>query len=193
MTKPLIQNYRVNITGKAFDLDYWKEFKKTHKWYPKLARVYDYAESLGIKVWWFFEPWIEINWTCDNRATSVKLIKFIKKEFPKFKKEVLYPKDGQFADWFCNNDKEREFGVGKHEASTYWVRQYIKYKDGVDKGKGLEQQVKRTIHTLCNPLGLTYIDEAKICFSHALGCVLYKWCGPKVGRFIYKKIFRCKY
>lgn len=85
------------------------------------------------------------------------------------------------------------FGGRRHAICTNWIQNYMQHKDGVDGGKGLEEQVKRTIHTLCNPLGLNYLKEAKICFSRGLICLLFRFFKFSTAVWIYTKVFRQRY
>ena len=106
--------------------------------------------------------------------------------------KFLRPKNGPCGDWFCTTEREREFGAKRHALCQEWIALYNEYKDVVDSGKGLDAQVDRTIHTLCNPLGLNYKDEYKICFRHGIGCWLFWHFPEKVARWIGKNILRRK-
>lgn len=190
-------NYRFNIRNKLFDIAYPKEFHKMREFIPQVLEIIAKLKEEGaVRAWYFFEPFIEITWVADEKdAETIHKtgLDLITKLFPGSEVEYLTPSNGNFQDWYCIGQSEYEFGAERHAHCCEWVKSYIKYKDGVDNGKGVERQVARTIHTLCNPLGLSYIEEGKICFSRGLFCLLARWFPFKVARWIYKYIFFQKY
>lgn len=202
-----MNNYRVtfahHITEKC---DYWNSNSETIKLkfkdlpnllYPTISLILKEARELGIKyIWFFYEPYVEITWLSDDELVSEELFTKID-EILKAKniKDVKrrYPVHGNFGDWFCNSDREMEFGAKRHDLCRQWIELYNEYKDAVDDGKGLQHQVRRTIHTLCNPLGLNFLDEARICFWRGILCLLFRFFLFKRAIWIYTKIFRQKY
>ena len=134
-----------------------------------------------------------------NPESYLSSLKKIRELCPKYNIEPpkdggwMTPANGSFVDWFCVGENEKEFGGKRHDLSRQFVELYNEYKDSVDNGKGLKEQVKRTIHTICNPLGLNYMDEAYICFSRGLICVLFRFFSFNKAVWIYKNIFRQKY
>ena len=194
-----LKNYRVTFLKSLDDTtDYWKDFPAVTKWYPVIRQITDYAKKIEIEyIWFFYEPFIEITWLTKSKIKSEALVGYIQFLATRYKitdVKEFGPEDGDFADWFCQTDREREFGGKRHDICRQWVDLYYDYKDDVDKGKGLKEQVKRTIHTLCNPLALNFKDEGKIALSRAIACLLFIYVKPRwLALFIYKKIFRQKY
>lgn len=190
-----MNNYRLNVKSAKFNIDYWKNFSSLREYLPIVEKIKRVTEIFNIqKFWFFFEPHLEITWLSNNKNESLAALNIIKNiikaeldENAEF--EYKTPSDGSFGDWFCENEQERSFGAVRHSICCDWVLNYLYYKDAVDNGKGLENQVKRTIHTLCNPLGINYLGEAKICFSRGLICLLFKFFPFKRAVWIYKNIF----
>jgi hypothetical protein len=190
------------------DCDYWGNNKKKlqaesylnfhtlhKKYYPLIKEIREKAKKAGVKyIWHFYEPYIEITWygTDAQAAIVYKIIEWalIRRNI---KTKIEKPTGDGMADWFCNNVEEREFGGKRHALSAEFVALINEYEDAIVLGKGVNEQVKRTIHTICNPLGINYIDEAKICFSRGLVCVLFRFFNFKNAVWIYKNIFRQKY
>lgn len=172
-----------------------KHFSHIHKHYGTVKRIKDIARHNGIKyIWHFYEPHIEITWYQDEESDSVmnKIIDFLESlGILDYKKQVN--KTGKLADWFCHNEQEREFGGKCHSLCSDMVGLFDEYDDAICNGKGIQEQVKRTIHRLCNPLGINYKDEARICFSRGLICTLFRFFSFKKAVWIYRNIFRQKY
>lgn len=148
-------------------------------------------------IWFFYEPHVEITWLSDNDTKSKLLMKEITRYlcsmncFETIK--MKYPEDGEFADWWGKTKEENEFGAKVHCLCSDFVDLYNNYKKEVDTGKGLRSQVERTIHRLCNPLGIDYLEEAKICFSRGLICLLFTLFSFNKAVWIYRNIFRQPY
>lgn len=202
-----MNNYRVEYARKfEKDFDYYNKDKKRSpefsnrfcdlpaKLWPELSQIYAKADELNIKyIWHFYEPYVEITWLSDDEAASEALISFIENLVLHYGDLVVRrPKDGVFADWYCTTEKEREFGAKRHALCAQWVRLYYEYKDCVDNGKGLNQQVARTIHTLANPLGLNYEDEARICWRRFVMGTLLRYLSFERASFVFYKILRFK-
>lgn len=202
-----MNNYRVTFSS-DIDVNYWNRnlqaessinFNKLPNiYYPIINKILTCARNTGLinHIWFFYEPHVEITWLSDNKKTSelfIRQIKRICKQNNINNCKVTRPSAGKFGDWFCLNEREREFGAKRHSLCRQFVELYNEYKDDVDSGKGLEEQVKRTIHTLCNPLGLNYLDEARICFSRGLICLLFRFFSFQKAVWIYTKIFKQKY
>jgi hypothetical protein len=171
-------------------------FRTLHeKFYPIIRSIREQAKDLGVKyIWHFYEPYIEITWysTPEQALEVYGIIKKVLRECG-LSDDIEMPTGKDMADWFCHNDKEREFGGKRHALCGEFVQLIDEYKDAIKEGKGVEEQVKRTIHTICNPLGLNYIDEAKICFSRGLICILFRFFNFNRAVWIYRNIFRQKY
>ena len=169
-------------------------FPMMHEKYFRLIReIKSKAKKLGIKHFWhFYEPYVELTWYSDEEQAR-KL--YIEIELIMTRENILdlRKEQGMGADWFCCNDKEREFGAKRHAICSDFVDLVDEYKDSIKSGKGINEQVKRTIHTICNPLGINYIDEARICFSRGLICVLFRFFSFNKAVWIYKNIFRQRY
>lgn len=199
-----MNNYRVEY-GTNVEVDYWNKKLQPESgtnfrnipavFYPELSQIYAEAEKLGIKhAWHFYEPYVEFTWLSDDAEASEKLIEFIKVVTAKYKDLLIRrPADGVFADWYCTSEREREFGAKRHALCAEWVKLYNEYKDAVDNGKGLSLQVARTIHTLANPLGINYKDEARICLARFFACTMFRYLPFKLARFIYTRLLRFKY
>lgn len=204
-----LPNYRITFYHDR-EVDYWgrnrrglqaESFPTFRQWaderYPLIEACIARIRMLGIEhVWWFHEPFIEITWLCDDPARAE--LAFIEVETFLTLNGVTDarrhpPSNGQFADWFCRNEEERLFGAKRHALSAQWVQLYREHQGAVDSGMGVRAQVGRTIHTICNPLGLNYIEEAKVCFSRGLICLLFRWLPFKRAVWIYKTIFRQQY
>jgi len=199
--------FRANFLGEV-ECDYWgnnkrnlqaesyMDFSDLHeRYYPLIKEVRQKAKKIGIKyIWHFYEPYIEITWYSSN-AQAKQVYSIIEKALASrgIKTKIEKPTGDGMADWFCNNDREREFGGKRHALSGEFVALINEYEEDINRGKGVNEQVKRTIHTICNPLGINYIDEAKICFSRGLICVLFRFFKFKTAVWIYKNIFRQKY
>ncbi len=199
-----MNNYRVEY-GKEVKVDYLNKSLQPEssinfrdspdKFWPELNKIYKEADRLGIEyIWHFYEPYVEMTWLSDDKKSSEELLIFIWQTVGHYGDLIVRrPKDGVFADWYCSNEREREFGAKRHAICAKWIRLYNEYKDDVDKGKGLELQVARTIHTLANPLGINYEDEARICLARYLACTLFRYLPFNAAKWIYTKMFRIKY
>lgn len=205
-----MQSYRVTFLHDV-ECDYWGKnrrklqaesycnFSELHdNYYIIIEAIKNYAYNLDIQyIWHFYEPYVEITWL-GNRKQARLLIKEIKSLLEAHQIQDLhikYPqnKDDNFGDWFCKNEKEKEFGSKVHGKCAEIVDLFWKYQYSIRDGKTKKEQVKRTIHRLCNPLGLNYKDEAYICFSRGLICLLFRFFKHSTAVWIYTKIFRQKY
>jgi hypothetical protein len=189
----------------AFDVDcdYWgkrkdgeaegrPDFHDIHKQrYPIVKKIKDAARELGIKyIWHFYEPCVEITWYSE-KVEAEKLYSYI---------EALLEEEGfsdlrrgenpDFADWYCESEREREFGGKRHALCSDFVELIEEYRDCIEDGKGVEAQVRRTIHTICNPLGINYWGEAWICFKQGIGSFLLRFFSLEKTRWICKNILR---
>lgn len=180
-------------------------FRQVHlQWYPLVLAIKNEARKLGIKyIWHFYEPYIEITWMGDRESAN-KLFSRAEKicknlGIKDFKKEIG-EKDYGGPDWFCKGDPECTFGAKAHSACSDLIEAFEENSDFIEKsGYGIEAQVQRTIHRLCNPFGINYWDESKICFRQAVICALWtlnfkypKIITQNVVRFIYNKVLRLK-
>lgn len=185
--------YRFNIFHPNFEVDYHNDFHSLREYIPQVLDIVATIKDNGASAaWYFFEPHLEITYNCHEQDSDFirrQTIAHINYEFPDSRIEY---KEGELQDWYCQNEEEREFGGRRHEICTNWIRNYMMHENAVNSGKGLRKQVERTIHTLCNPLGLNYKEEAKICFSRGLICLLF-WLWPRRAIWIYTKVFRQKY
>lgn len=198
-----MNNYRITFAhhlqikkGKLLQAEAYDYFKDSLKYYPVVEKILEKAKEIGIKdIWFFYEPYIEITWLSDkdqsNELFHAAVQVCLDNNIDDWK--MLTPENGDFGEWFCESEEEREFGAKRYSLCRQFVQLYNKYKEPVDKGKGLRKQVERTIHGLCNPLGLTYWEEAKLCFSRGLICLLFIFLPFEKAVYVYKNVFRQKY
>ncbi len=205
-----MKNYRIEFlfpkANQKFQAEYYNDFEKVAgKYYTIASKIRHLMVFTGGRshssyppIWYFYEPHVEITWFYDEKeefheALAEALFDEVEKYLDRqgihdYKRK--YPKDGDFADWYCTSDKEREFGAKRYALCSDFVDLYNEYKDAVDSGKGLRKQVERTIHGLCNPLGINYKTEAKLCFSRGLICLLFCFFSFERAVWIYRNIFR---
>ena len=200
-----MNTYRITFLH-SMECDYWGtnkrklqaesylNFNDVHKKYYSLVKeIKESARNLGIKNFWhFYEPHIEITWLSDEEQAR-ELYIIIEGVLTRENIIDAVKEQGMGADWFCCNDREREFGAKRHALSSDFVDLIQEYEKDIQSGKGVHAQVGRTIHTICNPLGINYIDEAKICFSRGLICVLFRYFSFNKAVWIYRNIFIQKY
>lgn len=200
-----MDTYRITFL-RSIECDYWGtnkrklqsesylNFNDVHKKYYHLVKeIKDLAKSFGIKDFWhFYEPYIEITWISDEEQAR-KLYIAIETILTRENIKDAVKEQGMGADWFCCNAREREFGAKRHTLSSDFVDLVQEYEKDIKIGKGVHAQVGRLIHTVCNPLGINYSDEAKICFRRGLICVLFRYFSFNKAVWIYKNIFRQKY
>ncbi len=162
-----------------------------------VADIIEYAKTeLGIEyIWCWYEPYAEITWLTENEEASHTLLDYAKKSTRYMHDLKYYTQEsaGNFAEWYAKSEQEWEFGAKRYSLCAEFVDLYHQHKQAVDTGKGLNKQVERTIHALCNPLGLGYWEEAKICFSRGLIAALFCVFSFERAIWIYRNIFRCKY
>ena len=200
-----MQTYRATFLHNI-ECDYWGDNKKKlqaesynnfhdihRKYYHIIKKIKARAIEVDVKDFWhFYEPYVEITWL-SNEVQAQQIYEFIEKLLAEEKINDLKKEEGMGADWFCHSTEEREFGAKRHAISSDFVELVDNYESSIEAGKGDKAQVGRTIHTICNPLGLNYMDEAKICFSRGLICILFKYFSFNRAVWIYKNIFRQKY
>lgn len=179
-------------------------FRNVHEtFYPIILRIKKRARKLGVKYFWhFYEPYIEITWMSD-KTSAEKLFKYAKREFKKINvKDAMFQvglKDYGGPDWYGNSGDELLFGAKRHAASSDLIEYLYEHRDSISKGKGIEAQIQRTIHTICNPHGINFEGESRICFRQAWNCYLMslrikypKIFTDKVCKFILFKLLRLK-
>lgn len=203
----LSHNYRIEFgfRKEGKDIDYWGKNKKIPSFRDLLKIHYKNLRELLILareyrsiiyIWWFFEPHVELTFLCENQGEAeefiAKAIKYLEAQGIKDYK-TYDPASGWFGDWYGKTREEQEFGARRHSFCANWIINYLVYKTHVDSGFGLENQVGRTIHTLCNPLGLNYMDEAKICYRRMIICLCYRFFKPKTAAWIFRNVFRIRW
>ncbi len=179
-----LKNYRANFYFAMNQVcDYFHKnpeehgsFQKVHyQCWPIVKDIKDYARKIGIKyIWHFYEPYVELTWLSDNKSQSEKLFTFIEKYLKKLNINDLerkYPDGTWDGDWFCTG-QEKMFGNKVHSLCSDFVNLSEDYFAEIKKGRGIEKQVSRTIHRLCNPLGINYKQEAKLCLARGVNCLL---------------------
>jgi len=202
--KPVLTSYRATYNF-SLKCNYWGKkgvegltFKElhAHNW-PMLKNIYAKARELGIQyIWHFYETHVELTWMT-YPSINKSLEKFIKQQckinkITDLKLESGYPKPGFKPDWFCNNEGEMWYGAARHSLSAQMVMILEQYRPWIEPGMGINEQISRNIHTICNPMGLNYKDEYKICFSRGLCCFLYAHFNYKIAQWLYVKVFRQK-
>ena len=198
----MTRSYRVTFL-KDLSVNYWAKkgdprptFRDVHLRFYSLVRLFKIkSRQLKIKQFWhFYEPFIEITWISDEKQANA-LHKFIKLTLKKLKiKDLKFekgkPPEGFGRDWFSKSEKEEEFGGKRHALCSDLVDLFYEYHEPIEAGYGLNEQVGRCIHTICNPLGLNYHQEARICLSRGLLCLLLTYFGQKWAVWMYVKVFR---
>lgn len=204
-----MNNYRITFHHNL-DCDYWgtnkrklqaESYPNFNQWasrhWPVIKTCLGIVRQSGIQhVWFFHEPFIEITWLSDDPLASERAWVALEAYLTSMGVTDFHrhpPANGNFGEWFCRNEREREFGAKRYALASQWVELYREYQDAVDTGMGVKAQVGRTVHGICNPLGLNYWDEAKICFSRGLICVLFRFLPFAKAVWIYKHIFRQTY
>ncbi len=204
-----MNNYRITYHHNR-ECDYWGKNKRklqaeshpnfrawANEHYPLIKDIIAVIRAHGVRhVWWFHEPFIEITWLCDDPAVSDSIFDAVDgmlKDRGVTDMQRHPPANGNFGEWFCRNEREREFGAKRYALASQWVELYREYQADVDSGMGVHAQVGRTVHGICNPLGLNYWDEAKVCFSRGLICVLFRFLPFARAVWVYKNIFRQVY
>ena len=188
----------VDLALKGLQAEASPDFAEVHKkLFPVIRDICDEARLYGIRyIWHFYEPYAEITWYANDTTPDANRLfeGWLKKKVEAAGyHDVEFQGGEQLADWFCLNEREREFGGKRHDLCNQFVTLVEEYRDAIEAGKGVHQQVKRTIHTICNPLGIGYWEEAKICFSRGLICLLFKVLPFKRAVWVYTKIFRQSY
>ena len=190
---------------KNINVNYWKNhrlqpescrgFGDIHKeYYHIVKQIRNYAKAIRInEIWCFYEPYIEITWISDDKKAE-RLYNGIEQILHRHNiRDLEKSSNPDFADWYCESNLEREFGAKRHHLCSEFVELFDEYEDSIKDGKGKGKEEERTIHTLCNPLGFNYKEEAKICFSRGLICFLFTWFSFQRAVWIYTKIFRQEY
>ena len=189
-----MNNYRIE-----FGFGHAKTVEEAPKiFYNIIRHIKNLANEADInQIWYFYEPHVEVTWLSDDEHKSNIFLKEIERYLGSLnifnEWRVKTPKDGEFADWWGKNTEENIFGAKVHVLCSKFVDLYEDNKEVVDNGRGLRKQVERTIHRLCNPLGIDYLEEAKLCFSRGLICLLFTMFSFERAVWIYRNIFRQDY
>lgn len=191
-----MNNYRITFHHEDHGIDYWKDFGAAKKFFPIVRQIFDVLVRHEVKLYWFFyEPFVEITWIDDGDKfkdiqSEIEPILFAAKISDE---KWSTPANGNFADWFCDSPEEMEFGAKRHALSTQYVLLCDEYADAIQKGKGVERQLSRTIHTIANPLTLNFKAEARLCLRRGVACALFSIFPHKVAVWIFRHIFFQKY
>ncbi len=158
---------------------------------PILTKIFSKANQLGItKIWYFLEPDLELTWLTDNPKASEKLRVYCRRLCRTNKginfRYLTYKDDPRLMDWFCKNEIERQFGANRHDICRKFIQNYWENQESVDKGWGINNQIARTIHTLCNPLGINFRDEGKLCVRHGFRCLMLGYLPYSFCKFIFR-------
>lgn len=170
---------------------------------------------INVEYFWFFEPYLQTDYIVTryferegdiNKESFLQAISDIRSELEvilreKFQKdikvELVYNYDisenGLKPDWFCESEKEMLAGYKRYVECSEISDIFLENIKEIEEGKGLDAQIGRTIHPICNNLGINYSREAKICFKRGLICWLFSKFSFQRAVWIYTKIFRQKY
>ncbi len=188
-----MKNYRLTFGGE--DIDYESNFAECRKYYPIIFKMMDIAKYYDARIWWFFEPYAEVTWICDDDESAKEMMKcctdILKKHNLKYKKYT--PKNGIFADWYCKTPKEREFTTARYAACAKQARLFIEAEKAISRGHGLENQYARSAHVLANQLAMNYADEGRILMQRGLLALSFFYAGHEKAVALYNKIFKNKY
>lgn len=163
-------NYR--ITFETY-VNYFENFEACFFFIPIINKIFIEAYKLGIsqyEIWFFFEPYAEITWLCDDPEISERLLektKEILEEAEIEMKSYLTPEDGQFADWFGKTRGELDCNCTLYALSSLMAFTIVKHYKDISSGFGLAHQYARRSHVLANQLGLNYFFEGKIMKDHS--------------------------
>jgi hypothetical protein len=186
-------NYRIEYGYHLNSMDYWKSFSTCRAQYPVIKELMATIRAYGIEhVWWFYEPYVEITWQPNDKDQQLLFdqLKTILAAHGITDAKCVTPKEALVGDWFANSQLECRWGERRYARCTELVEQFYDELSTVEDGKGIRKQVERCIHAICNPLGLTYRDEAKACFSRGLICLLFCFFPHSKAVWVYRNIFR---
>lgn len=189
-----MQNYRVTFGGEG--INYYKNFADCRGYYPIIKAVRDILKANGVdRSWWFFEPYVEITWLCDQPDIALKAMEqvclaldLLKIEYKKFT-----PEDGIFADWHGLTPEEREFGAGRYAELANTSAFYYDNMDVIEKGMGVTKHYARTTHVIANQLALNFEEEGIALMKRGFLCLMMYHLGNEKAIQTYEKIFKEKY
>lgn len=189
-----MQNYRVTFGGEA--IDYRSNFAACRGYWPMIKSILDVLREYGIEeAWWFFEPYVEITWLCNDPEkapwafTAVcELLETEKIEYKKFT-----PADGIFGDWYGLTPEEREFGAKRYAALAKTSEHYYENLETIEAGMGVEKHFVRATHVLANQLGLNYEAEGIALIKRGMLCLMMYNLGHQPAVDMYEKMFKEKY
>jgi len=189
-----VSNYRITFGGK--DINYHDDFKSCRKYSFILQSIFHIFKVLDIQdCWYFFEPYVEITWIApkeESQQAIYQIVKLLKKSgYQDFK--VLTPKNGYFAGWYHKNAEEKEFEHKTYALSAKMAELFYKHEADIEKGRGLDGQLVRRFHVICNQMGINYKDEGRLCFWRTVLCYLFWFFGHYKAVWIYTKLLRRKY
>lgn len=189
-----MQNYRVTFGGEK--IDYQSNFADCRNYYGMIEYIIHLLNALEIKeVWWFFEPYVEITWLCDDvekAAAAMNLVSmFLEKQGIEYKK--FTPADGVFGDWHGLTPEERLFGAKRYAAIAKTSQCYYENMDTIKAGMGLEKHFARATHVLANQLGMNYEEEGIALLKRGFLAILFWNLGHEKAVATYEKLFKEKY
>lgn len=182
--------YRVCFGGE--EIDYKSNFKGVRDYYPVIKDIINILKFNRVEnIWWFFEPYVEITWISDSDS-GMEAVKEAFGTFVSNFRATIAPDVG-LADWYCNSDHERRFGIQAYTASAALATEFYEYDQAIRDGKGWENQLMRRFHVLCNQLGYNYKEEGKLLIKRGVLALLFWFLGHHKAVWIYTKILRQKY
>jgi hypothetical protein len=189
-----MQNYRVTFGGEQ--IDYHSNFAACRGYWPIIKAVLDILRTHGIEeAWWFFEPYVEITWLCDDKERAEKAMVAVSGllESEQYKYQKFTPDDGIFGDWHGLTPEEREFGAKRYAALAKTSTHYYENLGIIEGGMGVEKHFARATHVLANQLGLNYEAEGIALLKRGFLCILFYHLGHQKAVDTYEKLFKEKY
>jgi len=189
-----MQNYRVTFGGET--IDYYSDFAACRGYYPIIKSILVLLRQYGIEdAWWFFEPYVEITWLCDDAVRAAEAMSTIcdllEKQGLQYKK--FTPEDGIFGDWHGVTPEERLFGAKRYAQLAKTSEYYYDNMATIQAGMGVEKHFARATHVLANQLALNYEAEGLTLLKRGFCCLLFYHFGYEKAVDMYEKLFKEKY
>lgn len=189
-----MKNYRITFGGEH--INYYDNFSECRKYYPIIKSILDILKKNGINdAWWFFEPYVEITWLCDDELIGNKSLHEVASifEYTNIPYKTFSPSDGIFGDWHGLTPEEREFGAKRYAQLAKTSQFYYENMDTIEKGMGLEKHFARATHVLANQLGMNYEQEGIALLKRGFLDILFWNLGHEKAVATYEKLFKEKY
>jgi hypothetical protein len=189
-----VKNYRVTFGGEK--IDYYCDFPLVRNYRPIIKEILEMLKRCGVdQAWWFFEPYVEITWLCDDDKVAevamecvTTILKSHKLDFKQFN-----PTDGVFGDWYGLTLEERQFGAERYAEIAKTSSYYLDNMEVIQNGLGLEKHFMRATHVLANQLGMNYEEEGIALLKRGCLALLFYNLGHEKAVATYEKLFKEKY